>query len=105
MIYRKLLKLGSGYNEKVGTSEIVQVAVEGVDQLETYFGAYLLFQFFMPCWLRSLFCRAELCQHRKRRCAACLRSLIPAAIAGFSGGQKAAVETLGAIHRPRRHLP
>ena len=41
MIYRKLLKLGSGYNEKVGTSEIVQVAVEGVDQLETCFGAYL----------------------------------------------------------------
>ena len=25
----------------VKTSEVVQVAVEGVDQLETYFGAYL----------------------------------------------------------------
>lgn len=41
MIYRKLLKLGNSYHEKVVTSEIVQVAVEGVDQLETYFGAYL----------------------------------------------------------------
>ncbi len=41
MIYSKLLKLGSSYNEKVQTSEIIQVAVEGVDQLETYFGAYL----------------------------------------------------------------
>lgn len=41
MIYRKLLKLGNSYKEKVQTSEIVQVAVEGVDQLETYFGAYL----------------------------------------------------------------
>lgn len=41
MIYRKLLRLGSAYKEKVQTSEIVQVAVEGVDQLETYFGAYL----------------------------------------------------------------
>lgn len=41
MIYKKLLKLGSAYKEKVQTSEIVQVAVEGVDQLETYFGAYL----------------------------------------------------------------
>lgn len=40
-IYEKLLKLGSAYNEKVQTSEVVQVAVEGVDQLETYFGAYL----------------------------------------------------------------
>jgi len=40
-IYRKLLKLGASYNEQVKTSEVVQVAVEGVDQLETYFGAYL----------------------------------------------------------------
>ena len=41
MIYKKLLRLGAAYNEQVKTSEIVQVAVEGVDQLETYFGAYL----------------------------------------------------------------
>lgn len=41
LIYRKLLRLGTAYKEKVQTSEIVQVAVEGVDQLETYFGAYL----------------------------------------------------------------
>lgn len=40
-IYRKLLKLGTSYKEQVKTSEVVQVAVEGVDQLETYFGAYL----------------------------------------------------------------
>ena len=40
-IYKKLLRLGTSYNEKVKTSEVVQVAVEGVDQLETYFGAYL----------------------------------------------------------------
>lgn len=41
MIYKKLLRLGTSYKEQVNTSEIVQVAVEGVDQLETYFGAYL----------------------------------------------------------------
>lgn len=41
MIYGKLLRLGSAYKERVQTSEVVQVAVEGVDQLETYFGAYL----------------------------------------------------------------
>ena len=40
-IYKKLLRLGTSYNEKVKSSEVVQVAVEGVDQLETYFGAYL----------------------------------------------------------------
>lgn len=41
MIFEKLYHLGSSYKEKVNTSEIVQVAVEGVDQLETYFGSYL----------------------------------------------------------------
>lgn len=41
MIYKKLLRLGTSYKEQVNTSEVVQVAVEGVDQLETYFGAYL----------------------------------------------------------------
>ena len=41
MIYQKLLRLGASYRERVNTSEVVQVAVEGVDQLETYFGAYL----------------------------------------------------------------
>ncbi len=40
-IYEKLLKLGSSYNEKLRTSEVVQVAVEGIDQLESYFGSYL----------------------------------------------------------------
>ncbi len=41
MIYEKLLRLGTSYKEQVMTSEVVQVAVEGVEQLETYFGAYL----------------------------------------------------------------
>ncbi|MEA5011226.1 MAG: ABC transporter transmembrane domain-containing protein [Angelakisella sp.] len=40
-IYRKLLRLGTSYKEQANTSEVVRVAVEGVDQLETYFGAYL----------------------------------------------------------------
>ncbi|MHA7965606.1 ABC transporter ATP-binding protein/permease [Paenibacillus sp. CAU 1782] len=40
-IYSKLLKLGGGYSEKTSTSEVVQVAVEGVEQLEHYFGRYM----------------------------------------------------------------
>ena len=40
-IFQKLLRLGNSYQEQVMTSEVVQVAVEGVDLLETYFGAYL----------------------------------------------------------------
>lgn len=44
-IFRKLLRLGSAYREQVPTSEIVQLSVEGVDQLETYYGQFLS-QFF-----------------------------------------------------------
>ncbi len=40
-IYAKLLRLGASYDTQVKTSEVVQVSVEGVDQLETYFGSYL----------------------------------------------------------------
>lgn len=56
-IYEKLLRLGASYNEQVKTSEVVQVAVEGVEQLETYFGAYLP-QFFyaMLAPLTLFFC-------------------------------------------------
>lgn len=41
LLYEKLLRLGTAYRESVRTSEVVQVAVEGVDQLEIYFGQYL----------------------------------------------------------------
>ena len=44
-IYEKLLRLGAAYREKTATSEVVQMAAEGVEQLETYFGKYLS-QFF-----------------------------------------------------------
>lgn len=40
-IYGKLLKLGASYRENVATSKVVQMAAEGVEQLETYFGKYL----------------------------------------------------------------
>lgn len=40
-IYNKMLRIGNGYTKKISTAEVVQVTVEGVDQLETYFGSYL----------------------------------------------------------------
>jgi len=40
-IYEKLLRLGVSYTEKAATAEVVQVSVEGVEQLEAYFGKYL----------------------------------------------------------------
>ena len=41
LVYKKLLKLGTGYSSVESTSSIVQVMVEGVEQLEIYFGKYL----------------------------------------------------------------
>lgn len=40
-IYKKLVKMGSNYSEKIATSEVVQVSTEGVEQLEIYFGKYV----------------------------------------------------------------
>ncbi|MCJ1221430.1 DUF454 family protein [Paenibacillus polymyxa] len=40
-IYSKLLKMGPSYTDHTSTSGVIQVAVEGVEQLETYFGRYM----------------------------------------------------------------
>jgi ATP-binding cassette subfamily B protein len=40
-IYSKLIKLGISYNENFATSNLVQLSVEGVDQLEVCFGQYI----------------------------------------------------------------
>ncbi|MBR1592446.1 MAG: ABC transporter ATP-binding protein/permease [Ruminococcus sp.] len=58
MIYGKLLKFGSKYREQVTTAELVQESVEGVDQLESYFGMYVpqfFYAFIAPITLFFLF--------------------------------------------------
>ena len=40
-IYDKVMILGASYREKVSTSEVIQLAVEGIEQLEIYYGKYL----------------------------------------------------------------
>lgn len=40
-VFAKLLRLGPDYAREVPTAEVVQLAVEGTEQLETYFGRYL----------------------------------------------------------------
>jgi ABC-type transport system involved in cytochrome bd biosynthesis fused ATPase/permease subunit len=40
-LFTKLSALGAAYTENLTTAEALQVATEGVDQLETYFGRYL----------------------------------------------------------------
>ena len=57
-IYGKLLRLGTVYREHVTTAELVQEAVEGVDQLESYFGQYVpqfFYAFMAPIALFFLF--------------------------------------------------
>lgn len=41
LIYEKLLRLGTDYQEKTETAKIVQWAVDGVEQIEVWFGQYL----------------------------------------------------------------
>lgn len=40
-IYGKICRLGAGYADSFQTAEVVQLAGEGVEQLETYFGSYI----------------------------------------------------------------
>ncbi|WP_346011415.1 ABC transporter ATP-binding protein/permease [Pseudoflavonifractor capillosus] len=40
-LFEKLYTLGASYRQRTSTAQVVQVAVEGVDQLEIYFGSYL----------------------------------------------------------------
>ena len=57
-IYAKLLRLGTAYREHVTTAELVQESVEGVDQLESYFGQYVpqfFYAFMAPIALFLLF--------------------------------------------------
>jgi ATP-binding cassette subfamily C protein len=40
-IYAKLLKTGLAYREKISTASMLQMSVEGVEQLQVYLGGYL----------------------------------------------------------------
>lgn len=56
-VYEKMLRLGPTYLRDVTTAEVVQVSVEGTEQLETYFGKYLpqlLYALLAPVTLFSI---------------------------------------------------
>ncbi|MEG0855966.1 MAG: ABC transporter ATP-binding protein/permease [Terrisporobacter sp.] len=40
-IYKKLLELGVNYTNSISTSSTIQIAVDGVEQLEIYFGRFM----------------------------------------------------------------
>lgn len=58
-MYEKMTRLGASYNERVTTSEVIQVFVEGVDQLEQYFGKFMpqfFYAFLAPLTLFVVYC-------------------------------------------------
>ena len=62
LVYDKLVRMGPSYRETVATSEATQLCVEGIEQLEAYFGGYLpqLFYSFIAS-VTLFFCLAPLC--------------------------------------------
>jgi len=62
-IYEKLLRLGMSYSEKISTAAVVQMSVEGVEQLEIYFGRYLsqlVYSLLAPITLFVVLCRVDM---------------------------------------------
>ena len=58
-MYEKMTRLGASYKEKVSTSEVIQVFVEGIDQLELYFGKFMpqfFYAFLAPLTLFVVYC-------------------------------------------------
>ena len=80
-IYEKLLRLGPAYSQNVATSEAVQLAAEGVEQLETYFGAYLPQFFYSMLAPATLFALLAPVSLRAALALLVCVPLIPAAIA------------------------
>ena len=62
LVYDKLVRMGPSYRETVATSEATQLCVEGIEQLEAYFGSYLPQIFYsLIASVTLFFCLAPLC--------------------------------------------
>ena len=62
LVYDKLVRMGPSYRETLATSEATQLCVEGVEQLEAYFGNYLPQLFYsLIASVTLFFCLAPLC--------------------------------------------
>ena len=102
-IYEKLLRLGGSYTQAVPTAEVLQLAGEGVEQLETYFGAYLPQFFYAMLAPAHPVCGAGPGQRKGSGHPDDLRAADP----GFHRGcaeicQAAAGQILGPVCRPGR---
>ena len=94
-IYGKLLRLGVSYKENVRSSEVVQVAVEGVDQLETYFGSYLPQFFYAVLAPVTLFLVLLPVSWVSAVVLLCCVPLIPISIAAVRPGRRSCCQNIG----------
>ncbi len=93
MVYDKLLALGPSYTESISSSQAVQIGVEGVEQLEVYFGSYIPQFFYALAAPLTLFvCLAPLSPLAAIVLLVCV-PLIPGSIMAF---QKMAKRFMGA---------
>ena len=76
LIYQKLLRLGASYQEQAGTSEVVQVAVEGVDQLADLLRRLSAAVFLRHARAADAVCRSRalsICPAPRLRCSSACR--------------------------------
>ena len=79
-IYAKLTCLGPNYTEKAATSEVVMLASEGVEQIDTYFAKYLPQLFYSLLAPVTLFCLLVGVHTRSAIILLCCVPLIPMSI-------------------------
>ena len=95
-IYDKLTRLGPNYTETAATSEVVMLASEGVEQIDTYFAKYLpqlVYSLLAPVTLFVLLVGV----HARS-------AIILLCCGGAEICQKAAGKILGRVHHPGRQL-
>ena len=91
-IYAKLARLGPAYTETVATSEVVMLASEGVEQIDTYFAKYLPQLFYSLLAPLTLFALLVGVHARSAVILLCCVPLIPLSIVAV---QKFAKKLLG----------
>lgn len=91
-IYAKLARLGPAYTETVATSEVVMLASEGVEQIDTYFAKYLPQLFYSLLAPLTLFALLAGVHARSAVILLCCVPLIPLSIVAV---QKFAKKLLG----------
>ena len=79
-IYAKLTRLGPNYTETAATSEVVMLASEGVEQIDTYFAKYLPQLFYSLLAPVTLFCLLVGVHARSAIILLCCVPLIPMSI-------------------------